>query len=127
MFAGYLFLRFKNGREIRQINPTQTLMNLQYMYYSAGCSISLARTTLGSSIISPCWLWRVYTALLSTNCTFLSFSFSEWSFLWSHAFVPQNSCHWKDNYSIEILLGRDINFSGNIVIVLCQLVTPPGL
>ncbi len=30
MFAGYLFLRFKDGREIRQINPSQTLMNLQY-------------------------------------------------------------------------------------------------
>ncbi len=32
MFAGYLFLRFKYGREICQINPMQTLMNLQYMY-----------------------------------------------------------------------------------------------
>ncbi len=31
MFGGYLFLRFKDGREIRQINPLQTLMNLQYM------------------------------------------------------------------------------------------------
>ncbi len=30
MFAGYIFLRFKDGREIRQINPSQTLMNLQY-------------------------------------------------------------------------------------------------
>ncbi len=30
MFAGYLFLRFKNGRAIRQINTSQTLMNLQY-------------------------------------------------------------------------------------------------
>ncbi len=30
MFAGYLFLRFKGGHEIRQINPSQTLMNLQY-------------------------------------------------------------------------------------------------
>ncbi len=29
-FAWYLFLRFKDGREIRQINPSQTLMNLQY-------------------------------------------------------------------------------------------------
>ncbi len=29
MFAGYLFLQFKDGREIRQINPSQTLMNLQ--------------------------------------------------------------------------------------------------
>ena len=33
MFAGYLFLRFKDGREIRQINPLQTLMNLQYMVH----------------------------------------------------------------------------------------------
>ncbi len=31
MFAGYLFLRFKEAREIRQINPSQTLMNLQYL------------------------------------------------------------------------------------------------
>ncbi len=31
-FAGYLFLRFKDDREIRQINPSQTLMNLQYSY-----------------------------------------------------------------------------------------------
>ncbi len=30
MFAGVLFLRFKDGREIRQINTSQTLMNLQY-------------------------------------------------------------------------------------------------
>ncbi len=27
----YLFLRFKDGREFRQINPSQTLMNLQYI------------------------------------------------------------------------------------------------
>ncbi len=33
MLAGYLFLRFKDGREICQINPSQTLMNLQYMYF----------------------------------------------------------------------------------------------
>ncbi len=31
MFAGYLFLQIKDGREIRQINPSQTLMNLQYV------------------------------------------------------------------------------------------------
>ncbi len=31
MFAWYLFLRFKDRREIRQINPLQTLMNLQYV------------------------------------------------------------------------------------------------
>ncbi len=30
MFVGDLFLHFKDGREIRQINPSQTLMNLQY-------------------------------------------------------------------------------------------------
>ncbi len=30
MFAGYLFLRFKDGREIHRINPSKTLMNLQY-------------------------------------------------------------------------------------------------
>ncbi len=30
MFGWYLFLRFKDGREIPQINPLQTLMNLQY-------------------------------------------------------------------------------------------------
>ncbi len=29
MFAGYLFVRFKDGRKIRQINPSQTLINLQ--------------------------------------------------------------------------------------------------
>ena len=28
---GYLFLRFKDGREFRQINLSQTLMNLQYI------------------------------------------------------------------------------------------------
>ncbi len=28
--CGYLFLRFKDGREIRQINRSQTLINLQY-------------------------------------------------------------------------------------------------
>ncbi len=26
---GYLFLQFDDGREFRQINPSQTLMNLQ--------------------------------------------------------------------------------------------------
>ncbi len=31
MFAGNLFLRFTDGREIREINPSQTLMNLQYV------------------------------------------------------------------------------------------------
>ncbi len=31
MFAGYLFLQFKDWREVRQINPLQTLMNLQYL------------------------------------------------------------------------------------------------
>ncbi len=34
MFGGYLFLRFKNGLEIRQINPLQTLINLQYIAYA---------------------------------------------------------------------------------------------
>ncbi len=29
----YLFLRFQRGRENRQINPSQTLMNLQYPCY----------------------------------------------------------------------------------------------
>ncbi len=27
----YLFLRFKDSRKYRQINPSQTLMNLQYV------------------------------------------------------------------------------------------------
>ncbi len=31
MFVGDLFLHFKDGREIRQINPSQPLMNLQYL------------------------------------------------------------------------------------------------
>ncbi len=31
MFAGYLFLQFKDDREIHQINTSQT-MNLQYSY-----------------------------------------------------------------------------------------------
>ncbi len=30
MFVGYLFLRFKDCRKFRQINPSHTLMNLQY-------------------------------------------------------------------------------------------------
>ncbi len=29
--GGGYFLRFKDGREIHQINPSQTLMNLQYI------------------------------------------------------------------------------------------------
>ncbi len=33
MFTGYLFLRFKDGHEIQQINPWQTLMNLQYYIF----------------------------------------------------------------------------------------------
>ncbi len=36
MFAGYLFLRFKDGREICQINALETLMNLQYIFYNFG-------------------------------------------------------------------------------------------
>ncbi len=40
MFARYLFLRFKDRREIRQINPSQTLMNLQYMVLTLGWSYS---------------------------------------------------------------------------------------
>ncbi len=31
MFVGYLFLRFKDSHKIRQINPSQILMNLQYV------------------------------------------------------------------------------------------------
>ncbi len=31
--CGYLFLRLKDGREFRQINPSQILMILQYMEY----------------------------------------------------------------------------------------------
>ena len=30
-FAGYILLRFKDGREICQINPSQTLMILHYL------------------------------------------------------------------------------------------------
>ncbi len=30
----YLCLQFKDGREIRQINPSQTLMNLQYTVFA---------------------------------------------------------------------------------------------
>ncbi len=37
MFAGYLFLRFKDSREIHQINPSQTLMNLQYTGVCSRC------------------------------------------------------------------------------------------
>ncbi len=35
MFVGYLFLQFRDDREIRQINPSQIiiLMNLQYYCY----------------------------------------------------------------------------------------------
>ncbi len=33
MFAGYLFLRFKDSREIQQINPSQTLMNFNTVYH----------------------------------------------------------------------------------------------
>ncbi len=29
LFAGYLFLRFRDSRKIRQINPSKSLMNLQ--------------------------------------------------------------------------------------------------
>ncbi len=32
IFAGYLFLQFKDGCEIHQINLSQILMNLQYHY-----------------------------------------------------------------------------------------------
>ncbi len=30
MFVGDLFLRFKDGPEIQQTNPSQILLNLQY-------------------------------------------------------------------------------------------------
>ncbi len=41
MFALYLFLRFKVRREIRQINPSQTLMNLQYNTRDFDCDCKL--------------------------------------------------------------------------------------
>ncbi len=41
MLAEYLFLRFKDGREIRQINPPQTLMNLQHFISSIAPSLSV--------------------------------------------------------------------------------------
>ncbi len=39
MFAGYLFLRFKDCREIPQINPSQTLMNVQYQVVKTGTDV----------------------------------------------------------------------------------------
>ncbi len=39
MFAGILFLRCKGGRENRQINPSQPLMNLQYS--SCVCTLNI--------------------------------------------------------------------------------------
>ena len=37
MFAGYLLLRFEDGCKFYQINPSQTLMNLQYWASTDWC------------------------------------------------------------------------------------------
>ena len=36
MFAGIYYWPFKDGREIRQINTSHTLMNLQYLGHDLG-------------------------------------------------------------------------------------------
>ncbi len=46
MFARYLFLRVKDGRKIHQINPSQTLMNLQYTEVTMGTMCICAGSTL---------------------------------------------------------------------------------
>ena len=54
MLAGYLFLRFKDGREICQKNPLQTLMNLQHLLYflqNTGCARTPG-TDIGSSYLT---------------------------------------------------------------------------
>ncbi len=90
MFAGYLFLRFKDGREIRQINPSQTLMNLQYcLHWYCGRSNTIpnnyrytkklvlhltcgaASATGGESAgNNKVWLWEylAYVQLEITRC-----------------------------------------------------------
>ncbi len=59
MFAGYLFLRFKDGREIRQIKISQTLMNLQY---NTRIFIMKEKSVLssdsGSSVQSTLYVWK---------------------------------------------------------------------
>ena len=52
MFAWYLFLRFKDGREICQINPLQTLMNCQYLNWFDIHYVDMIKSE-GSGPLSP--------------------------------------------------------------------------
>ncbi len=81
MFVGYLFLRFKDRHEICQINPSQTLMNLQYKEGDVMLNLSCGKRSQ-SLVCLLAWLWQarmrkcIYVAvlfctMLSTNLLFL--------------------------------------------------------
>ncbi len=61
MFAGYLFLRFKDGHKIHQINPSQTLMNLEYAdtYVMSHC-LSLTMFNATKIVCAVCGKRKVY-------------------------------------------------------------------
>ena len=74
MFVGYLFLRLEDGCKICQINPSQTLMNLQYFYVyiyiykQASCRCYCNAVLLSSffpcAVIGPCDVFLPPTALI---------------------------------------------------------------
>ena len=66
MFAEYLFLRFNDCREILQINPSQTLMNLQYSKHNTCKYIKRRKIyfyNLLNMITSIIEYWRIIKTL----------------------------------------------------------------
>ncbi len=56
MFAGIFFvLRFKGGHENHKINPSQTLINLQYLLFSI-----LLPKMLAVIAAKPCYFLKIY-------------------------------------------------------------------
>ncbi len=95
MFARYLCLRFTNGCKIRQINPSQTLMNLLYrtrVPYGSGQTQNENRraaeclTHHRGLVVPACFLFPVAEQRLEV-CRILL----EWSRLpWGLAYGEQN-------------------------------------
>ena len=79
----FIFLRFKDGREFRQINPLPTLMNLQYCMYSETSPRPLPwKTTCleGPQISERSFYIPVMLNLApKTTCVERSHCYSQWN------------------------------------------------
>ncbi len=90
--CGYLFLRFQRGRENRQINPSKTLMNLQYTKYNLSAQLCIH--------IWGCWFegsGLVFSVLLlfcSRRCRNLP--------ILSHSFPVLDGNTWRKTATLSV-------------------------